>query len=359
MLKKHPTPLRKDFLLDEDVTFLNHGSFGATPRQVFRAYQQFQLSLEREPVDFLGRQATGLLAEARQHLADYLGTQCNDLVFITNATTGMNMVARSLVLAHHDEVLATDHEYGAIDRTWHFLAKKQGFTYINHPIPLPVTTPDEWVEQFWQGVTPRTRVISISHITSPTALIWPIKEVCHRARENGILTLIDGAHAPGQIPLNLDELGADFYTGNLHKWLCAPKGSAFLYASPSVQHLVEPLVVSWGYESDNPGPSTFIDYNQWTGTRDIASFLSVPAAIQFQKTHHWDRVQQTNSRIGLPMCAANQPDLWARANFTAHSPMVCTNGVCTPANTNRPRIAFSIPVGEQKNRGSRDQLEWE
>jgi len=342
MTKNHHSPLRSQFLLGKDITFLNHGSFGATPRPVFRAYQKYQLELEREPVEFLGRRAPDLLEQARTPLAKYLGVGVNDLVYITNATQGINIVARSLDLHPGDEVLATDHEYGAIDRTWRFLAKKSGFTYTNRPVPLPVATPEEWVERFWAGVNPHTRVISISHITSPTALIWPIREVCHRARRKGILTLIDGAHAPGQIPLDLVDLQVDFYTGNLHKWLCAPKGSAFLYAHPSVQSMVDPLIVSWGYESTTPGSSTFIDYLQWTGTRDIAAFLAVPDALRFLETHHWDRerrrchelarrcLQEINAITGLEaispdelawfaqMVAVRLPERTDLADFARH-----------------------------------------
>jgi isopenicillin-N epimerase len=188
-------------------------------------------------------------------------------------------------------VLSSDHEYGALDRTWRFLSQKNGFKYINHAISLPVTTPNEFVNSFWQAVTPHTRVIFLSQITSPTAMIFPIREICKRARSQGILTVIDGAHAPGQIDLSLDELGADIYSGNLHKWLCAPKGSAFLYARPEVQHLIEPLVISWGWESENPGPSRFVDYQEWLGTRDISAFLAVPDAICYQEQHHWDQVK--------------------------------------------------------------------
>lgn len=272
---------RPQFLLNPEITFLNHGSFGATPKPVFERYQQWQLELEREPVDFLGRRADCLLQPARETLASYLGTHANHLVFITNATTGMNMVARSIELGPGDEVLTSTHEYGAIDRTWRFLAREKGFKLVRQPTSLPFTTDEAWLDEFWQGVTARTKVISLSHITSPTAVTFPIQKVCQRAREVGILTVIDGAHAPGQIPLNLHEIDADFYTGNLHKWLCAPKGSAFLYSHPSQIDQLKPFVVSWGYESANPGPNTLIDYNQWAGTRDISAFLTVPDAIQF------------------------------------------------------------------------------
>ena len=283
--------LRNDFLIDPEIIFLNHGSFGATPIPVFESYQRWQRELEKQPVEFLGRRATDLLAHSRQILANYLGTTRDNLVFVTNATVGLNTVARSLKLSPGDEVLSSDHEYGALDRTWRFLSQKNGFKYINHAFSLPVTTPKEFVNSFWQSVTRNTRVIFLSQITSPTAMIFPIYEICERARSEGILTVIDGAHVPGQIDLSLDELGADIYSGNLHKWLCAPKGSGFLFARPEVQHLIEPLVVSWGWESENPGPSRFVDYQEWAGTRDISAFLAVPDAISYQQQNHWDQVQ--------------------------------------------------------------------
>ncbi len=284
--------LRSHFLLDPSITFLNHGSFGASPRPVFRTYQRWQRELERQPVEFLGRRFTDLMRAARQSLADTLGTEADNLVYTTNVTESLNIVARSLDLGSGDEVLGTDHEYGALDRTWRFLAKERGFAYVNQPIPVPLTTPQAFVTALWQGVTPRTRVIFLSHITSPTALLFPVEQVVRRARQTGILTVVDGAHAPGQIPLRLDDLGADFYGGNLHKWLCAPKGAGFLYARPEVQHLLKPLVVSWGYEAEIPGPSRFVDEHEWTGTRDIAAFLSVPAAIEFQREHDWEKVRR-------------------------------------------------------------------
>ena len=282
--------LKKHFLLDPSVIFLNHGSFGATPRPVFRAYQRWGRELERQPVEFLGRRATDLMAGSRASLAAYLGTAADNLVYTQNVTISINIVARSLELGAGDEVLSTDHEYGAMDRTWRFLSKERGFAYINQTVSLKSRA--DFVESFWSAVTPRTRVIFLSHITSPTAVIFPIEEIVQRARAAGILTVIDGAHAPGQIPLALDSLGADFYGGNLHKWLCAPKGAGFLYARPEVQHLLKPLVVSWGYEAEQPGPSQFVDHHEWWGTRDLAAFLAVPAAIQFQRDQDWGRVRR-------------------------------------------------------------------
>ena len=279
------------FLLRPEVAFLNHGSFGACPRPVFEEYGRWQRELEAQPVDFLGRRAPSLLRESRTVLGRYLGCHANDLVYVTNATVGMNIVARSLVLGPGDEVLATDHEYGACDRAWRFILGKNGASYRHVSIPVPVTAHEDVVERIFAAVTSATRVIFISHITSPTALTFPVTEVCRRARELGIITLVDGAHAPGQIPLDLEAVGADFYIGNLHKWLCAPKGAAFLYARREMQEMLEPLVVSWGWEAMVPGDSRFIDYLQSLGTADISAPLSVPAAIGFQQEHNWDAVR--------------------------------------------------------------------
>jgi isopenicillin-N epimerase len=303
---------KNQFLLDPNICFLNHGSFGATPLPVFQKYQEWQRLLENQPVEFLGRNAAELLHSARLKLSKFLNTDPDNIVYITNATYGMNIVARSLRLQEGDEVLSTNHEYGAVDRVWKFLASKQDFKYINYSVNLPVDDTSTFVESFWKGVTKRTRGISLNHITSPTALILPVQEVCRRARSSGITTIIDGAHAPGQIDLDITTLQTDFYTGNLHKWLCAPKGSAFLYAAPSCQNLIEPLVVSWGWQSDNPGPSKYVDYLEWNGTRDISSFLSVPEAIRFFQRHIqgepqnqcYKLVKETSKRIaeitGIP-----------------------------------------------------------
>ncbi len=281
--------LHTHFLLDPSVTFLNHGSFGATPKPVFDEYQRWQRELENQPVEFLGRRFTGLMADSRAALGEYFGTHADNLVYTQNVTISMNIVARSLELGAGDEVLTTDHEYGAMDRTWKFLSKEHGFTYINQPVSLE--SREAFIESFWAGVTPRTKIIFLSHVTSPTAVIFPVAEIIQRARAAGIITIIDGAHVAGQIPLHLDSLGADFYGGNLHKWLCAPKGAGFLYARPEMQHLLKPLVVSWGYESITPSASQFVDHHEWWGTRDVAAFLSVPAAIKFQQEHDWDKVR--------------------------------------------------------------------
>jgi isopenicillin-N epimerase len=316
--------LRDLYLLRPDVVFLNHGSFGACPRPVFEAYQAWQLELERQPVEFLGRRFEGLMRQARELLAVFVGADADELVYVPNVTTGLNAVIRSLPLEEGDEVLSTDHEYGALDRTWRFICRKRGARYIRQPVPLPIESAGQVVESIWSGVTPRTRVLFVSHITSPTAVILPVAELVRRAREASILTVIDGAHAPGQIPLGLKALGADFYSGNCHKWMCAPKGSAFLYARREMQHLVEPLVVSWGWESEKPGPSKFIDEQEWQGTRDIAAYLSVPAAIRFMAEQDWSRVQHECHELvvyarermgeltGLPPITPDSPQWFAQ-----------------------------------------------
>jgi isopenicillin-N epimerase len=289
--------MRDLFLLDPQTVFLNHGSYGACPRPVFEQYQRWQLELERNPVAFLGRRSALLLAEAREHLATHLGADTADLVFVANATTGVNIVARSLDLGPGDEVLATDHEYGACDAAWRFVCERAGAHYRRVVLPLPFE-PATFAERVLAAASERTKLIFASHISSTTALVFPVAQLCARAREAGILTLIDGAHAPGQIALDLQAVGADFYTGNCHKWLCAPKGSAFLHARREHQAALHATVVSWGYVADLHGHTGFDAYTgsttlerrlQWQGTRDIAAFLSVPAAIAFQAEHDWPR----------------------------------------------------------------------
>jgi len=285
-----PEQLRSLFLLDPRVHFLNHGSFGACPRPVFEDYQSWQRELERQPVLFLGRNFPVLDHQVREALAATLHTRADNLALVPNATHGVNVLAHSLHLAPGDEVLTTDHEYGACEATWEFYCQRWGAKYVRQALRLPVRSKDELLDQFWEGVNPHTRVIFLSHITSPTALTLPVEEICTRARREGILTIVDGAHAPGQIELDLEAVGADFYTGNCHKWMLSPKGAAFLYARPEVQRLIEPLVVSWGYRNRTGSP--LVDYLQWTGTHDPAAALTVPSAIRFMEEQHWDEVRR-------------------------------------------------------------------
>jgi isopenicillin-N epimerase len=274
--------LRELFLLDPEVVFLNHGSFGACPRPVFDEYQRWQRELERQPVEFLARRYAGLIDEAKARLAVYLGARPEDLVFVPNATAGMNVVARSLELGPGDEVLLTDHEYGAVDFLWEHVCDRAGARLVRQPLePGP-----DLVDEFFAAAGPRTRIVSVSHITSATALRFPVEEICRRARAERILVALDGAHAPGQVDLDADSLGADFYTGNCHKWLCGPKGAGFLWARPEHQSWLAPLVVGWSERE-----SSFAARHRWQGTHDPAAYLSVPAAIDFQAEHGWDEVR--------------------------------------------------------------------
>jgi isopenicillin-N epimerase len=279
--------LRHEFLLDPGVAFLNHGSFGACPRPVFNRYQAWQQELEHEPVDFLARRLLELLDAARGALADYLGCHAEDLAFVPNATTGVNLAARSLDLRAGDEVLATGLEYGACDLAWEWVCRRAGAHYVRAPIPLPLRDSDELIDALFARASERTRAIFVSHVTSTTALILPVGEILDRARSRGVVTIVDGAHAPAQVPLHLGELGADFYSGNAHKWLCGPKGAGFLHVRPEHQERVDAAIVSWGYTEGR----SFSQRIEEQGTRDPAAWLTVPEAIGFQAERDWDDVR--------------------------------------------------------------------
>lgn len=285
-----PTPdeLRREFQLDPEIVFLNHGSFGACPRPVFERYQHWQRELEREPVDFIVRRLPELLSAARADLAASLGCADGDLAFVPNATTGVNLAARSLGLHPGDEVLTTDLEYGACDLAWEWVCRRSGASYVRAPIPLPLVDPAQVVDALFAAASERTRVVYVSHITSATALVLPVDEIVVRARERGFITIVDGAHAPAHVRVDIDALGADFYSGNAHKWLCAPKGAGFLHARPEHQERIDAAIVSWGYEEGN----TFSERIEKQGTRDPAAWLAVPDAIAFQAEREWDDVRK-------------------------------------------------------------------
>jgi len=268
--------LRDEFLLDPGVVYLNHGSFGACPRPVFAEYQRLQRELERQPVEFLAleRGFPARLEAARSTLAAYLGAAPANLVFAPNASAALNAVVRSLELGGGDEVLLGDAEYGGMELLWEFVRRRTGATITRRAF-----------SELEPG--PRTRVVFCSHIEWTTGRVNDLAPVVEAARAAGALSIIDGAHAPGQIELDLEAIGADVYAGNCHKWLCAPKGAAFLYARPDVQDLIEPAVVSWDWLDDAP----FADRHRWAGTRDPSAYLAVPAAIAFQAEHDWPRVR--------------------------------------------------------------------
>ncbi|MDB5528204.1 MAG: aminotransferase class V-fold PLP-dependent enzyme [Devosia sp.] len=287
--------LARQFLIREDVVFLNHGSFGACPRPVFQAYQNWQLELESQPVEFLGRKLTENMRGPRVALAAELGTSSDNIVGLTNATLGLNIVAQSLDLKPGDQILTTDHEYSALEKTWAYVCRKTGAEVVTVSIPLPLTTAEQFTDTLIAGMTERTKVLFLSHITSPTALLFPIEAAIVEARKRGIWSVIDGAHTPGHIKLDLDSIGADFYAGNCHKWMMAPKGSAFLYARPELQGLLNPLVISHGWTAESKeagakgafGNSPFIDEIEMQGTRDPAAWLAVSAALDYRRDNDW------------------------------------------------------------------------
>ena len=269
------------FLLDPDITFLNHGSYGACSKPVFKEYQDWQQKLENQPVQFMTNQVYSAMEKSRESMSQFVGCDDEELVFFQNPTTAVTNVIYNLDLKPGDEVLMSNHEYGALVRAWKMWGEKIGVNIIQQDISMPVTIEENFIENFWTGVTDQTKVIFLSHITSSTALIFPIEKIIKLAKEQNILTIIDGAHVPAQIPLNIHELGCDFYTGACHKWLCAPKGSSFLFVKKEHQDWVKPVVVSWGKDGDDPTPSEFIQNFQWQGTRDMSAFLTIPTAINF------------------------------------------------------------------------------
>ncbi|OJW84592.1 MAG: penicillin epimerase [Bacteroidetes bacterium 46-16] len=279
--------LKSQFLLDPGIAYLNFGSFGACPKPIFGDYQKWQLLLEREPVQFIAMNSSANLETSRKALAAYIHCDADDLVYTSNPSYAINIIAKSLELKAGDEILSTDIEYGAMDRTWNYYCRKARAKYVRQPIRLPVQSKEDIIKQFWKGYNERTKAIFISQITSATALILPVKEICAMAKERGLLTIVDGAHVPGHIALDLAELEADIYTGACHKWMMTPKGCSFLYVKKEYQPLFDPLVVSWGYEAAMPSHSQFLDYHQMQGTRDFSAFLTVPKAIDFMKEHDW------------------------------------------------------------------------
>lgn len=278
------TGWHKYWLLDPNITFLNHGAFGACPLPVLEAQQQLREQLEREPLRFFEREFEPLLDEARTALARFIGADIGGLVFVPNATTGVNCVLRSLHFNPGDELLTTNHEYNASRNALEFVADRADARIVVAPVPFPLESSMEVVEAVMQRVSAKTKLVLLDHVTSQTGLVFPIEDLVKRLSELGIETLVDGAHAPGMVPLNLDELGASYYTGNCHKWLCAPKGAAFLYVRGDRLSHVRPLTISHGANSPRTDKSRFQLEFDWMGTQDPTPYLCVPVAISFMNS---------------------------------------------------------------------------
>ena len=287
------------FLLDKETIHLNHGSFGACPKPIFDALISWQKKLEFNPAKFLAFDIFVHLEKSRESLSEYINCDKNDIVFFPNPSTALNTVIKSLDLKKDDEILTTNHEYGALDKTWNFICKNTGAKYIKQNIKLPLKSKNEFINTFIKGINKNTKVIFMSHITSPTGLIFPAEELCRIARENNIFCIIDGAHVPAHIDLDIKKLNPDIYTGACHKWMCAPKGTSFLYAKKNIQDDINPLVVSWGYDAEVPGVSKYLDYHQWQGTNDPSPYLTVPDVIAFLKKYNWKDVSLNCRKINI------------------------------------------------------------
>jgi isopenicillin-N epimerase len=291
--------LKSQFLLRDGITYLNFGAFGACPKPIFERYQQYQLELEQEPVRFINENGLQYLKQSREALAAFLNCHADDVVYVTNPSYAVNIIAKSFPFEKGDEVLTTNLEYGACDRTWNYYCEKKGAKYVRQKIKFPLQSKEDFIEQFFKGLTSKTKMVFISQITSSTGLRLPVEEICAIAKQKGLLTFVDGAHAPGQIAVDLNTLQCDFYTGACHKWMLTPKGSSFFYVTRELQPMCDPLLISWGYKSAAPSHSQFLDYHQTQGTRDFSAFLTIPAAIDFMQENNWPAVAENCRRITL------------------------------------------------------------
>ncbi|QLE51100.1 aminotransferase class V-fold PLP-dependent enzyme [Nostoc sp. C057] len=294
--------IRDLWSLDSTVTFLNHGSFGACPKQVLEFQQRLRSQLEHEPLRFFGREWEPLLDDARSKVAAFVGADVQDLVFVPNATTGVNSVLRSLTFSPEDEILTTNHEYNACCNALDFIASRTGARVVVAKVPFPIDSPQQVIAAVIERVSPKTRLALLDHVTSQTGLIFPIQELAKELQQRGVDTLVDGAHAPGMISLDLREIGATYYTGNCHKWLCAPKGAAFLYVRRDKQSEIRPLTISHGTNSPRTDKSRFQLEFDWTGTDDPTAYMCVPEAIAFMGSllpGGWTELRQQNHQLVL------------------------------------------------------------
>jgi len=325
--------MRSHFLLDPAVIYFNHGAFGACPKPIFDDYQRWQLKLERQPTAFITQKLPQYLKRSKEALAGYINCEADDFFFVPNPTFAINIVMRSLDLKPGDEILATNHEYGAMDRTWNFYCRKTGAKYVRQEISLPIRSKQQLIDEFWKGYNANTKIVFLNQISSVTSLIFPVKEICEKAQQLGLIVIVDGAHVPGHIPLDISQIDADYYTGTLHKWMLAPKGTSFLWVKKEFQERLEPLVVSWGYDSDSPS-NQFLDYHEFNGTRDMSAFLTAPAAIKFLEDNDWKSVSENCKRL-------------IRENYQRFCDLVGSEPIC-PITDEFLGQMCSIPIKTEK-----------
>jgi isopenicillin-N epimerase len=293
---------REYWLLDPAITYLNHGSFGATPIAVLAKQDEYRTQLEREPVRFMVRELEPMLDAARAEVAQFVGAAPEEIAFVPNATAGVNAILRSLDLDKHDELLVTTHEYNASRNALDFVCALAGAKIVVADVPFPIASPDQVIERVLEKVTERTRLLLIDHITSQTALIMPIERIIAELRARGIDTLVDGAHGPGQISLDMHAIGAAYYTGNFHKWVCAPKGAGFLYVARNRQASIRPAIISHGANATRTDRTRFLLEFDWTGTFDPTAWLCVPHAMRLMASMvdgGWPEVMRRNHELAL------------------------------------------------------------
>jgi len=292
----------RNWLIDPRIVFLNHGSFGACPESVLQVQTEWRRRMERDPVQFLVRELESHWDAARQALAQFVGAPADDLVFVTNTTAGINTVLRSLSFQPGDELIVTDQEYNATRNALNFVAERSSARVVVAKIPFPFRSEEELIQPVLDCITPKTRLALLDHVTSQTGVVLPIARLVRELNQLGVDTLVDGAHAPGMVPLDLEKLGATYYTGNCHKWLCAPKGAAFLYVPPARQSLIRPLTISHGANSARKDRSRFLLEFGWTGTSDPTPWLAVPEALKFMASAFpggWPRIMERNRALAL------------------------------------------------------------
>ena len=298
--------LKKLFKLDPNITFLNHGSYGACPIPVFEDYQNWQSMLESQPVQFLANDVYRHLSDSRKSLGDYINCDMDDIIYVSNPTYAVANIINNIKLEKNDQILTTNLEYGSCDRMWHYHSKKNYYTYHRSIIEMPILDQKSFCDNFWSNASDKTKYIFISHITSSTGMILPIDKIVKEAKSRGIGTIIDGAHVPAHIDLDIKKLDPDYYVGACHKWLCCPKGVSFLYVKKELQKNIQPQVMSWGWgeeydefksSTQHKTDSRFVNIFQWQGTRDMSVFLTIPKAIEFQNDYNWSKVRERCKKI--------------------------------------------------------------
>lgn len=313
---------RSEWSIAEGVTYLNNGSFGPTPRAVSAVRRQWLDKVESDPHDFLVRQLGPSLAACRRWLANLVGTSAENLALVENSTVAMNIVAATVRLEPGDEVLTNDHEYGAVLRLWERACSRAGAKLVVQPLPVPITSSDQVVDTLFAAISERTKLLVVSHVSSPTAIVFPVEAICRRARQLGIATCIDGPHAIAMLDVHLDRVDCDYYTASCHKWLCAPLGTGFLYVHARRQSAVEPALMSWGRPLESDAASWRDEFN-WIGTRDPSAFAAVPAALDFLASAGFDNFRQhthtlaayarqkMNQELGAEALVPDSPDWYA------------------------------------------------